>query len=82
MLNMNRKSEDLRSKARNLLDFLPKKQLEEAVDFLEFLKEKKELERPLLEIVGNMHKKAKEKGMEKITEEDIAEIIHKRRGVK
>lgn len=41
MLNINKGYEELRNKAKSLLDILPKKELEEVVDFIEFLKEKK-----------------------------------------
>lgn len=82
MLNTNKRNDELRNRAKSLLDILPKKHIEEVVDFIEFLKEKKEAEKPISKIMEDMHKEAGKKGIRKLTAEDVANLIHKRRGVK
>ena len=82
MLNTNKGYEELRNRAKILLDILPKKELEEVVDFIEFLKEKKEAEKPISKIMEKMQKEARGKGLNKMTAEDVADFIHKKRGVK
>ncbi|MBU3912475.1 MAG: hypothetical protein KKE50_00120 [Nanoarchaeota archaeon] len=82
MLNINKKSDELRNWAKSLLDVLPKKHIEEVVDFIEFLKEKEEAEKPISKIMEDMHKEARKRDIKKLTAEDAAKLIHKRRGVK
>jgi len=82
MLNLSKKDKELRNRAKYMLDEMPKNLVEEVIDFIEFVKEKKEAQQQMSKILSDMHKTTEKKGMKRISAEDVAEFIHKKRGVR
>ncbi len=64
-----RKIQEKRLKGKVLLDLLAESHLQEAVDFLEFLREKEEAERPIGIILNELHNEVREKGVPEMSAE-------------